>query len=99
MTITLPDELRDELERKARAAGFITVTEYVVSLVTEDERETEEVDETGPPGVSPRNRAELEAMLDAGLASGPAVRMTSEFWEARRRALEASAAKRNGATS
>ncbi len=93
MTITLPDELRDELEHKARAAGFATILDYFLSLVPvgdedEDEDEDEVADSAGPPGLSPKNRAELEAMLDAGMNSGPPIRMTPEFWEERRRVLE-----------
>ena len=33
MTITLPDELKDALERKAREAGFATVAEFVTDLI------------------------------------------------------------------
>ena len=95
MTITLPDELRDELERKARAAGFPTVAEYVVSLVSEDEPPGAETDSSdGPPELSPKTRAELEAMLDAGIASGTPIRATPDFWAKRQRALEARATKR-----
>ncbi len=97
MTITLPDERIDELVRKARAAGFATVLDYFLSLVPEeDEVEDEEVDSAGPPGLSPKNRAELEAMLVAGLNSGPPIRATPEFWEERRKVLEERMAKRKG---
>jgi hypothetical protein len=95
MTITLPDEMRDELERKAKAAGFATVAEYLLSLVPRANGEgaaTE--DAAGPPELCPKNRAELEAMLDAGMVSGPPIRMTPEFWEDMRRcARERLAAK------
>ena len=50
--------------------------------------EDEVADSVGPPGLSPKNRAELEAMLDAGMNSGPPIRDTPEFWEERRRVLE-----------
>ena len=100
MTITLPDELKDELERKARAAGFATILEYFLSLVPEDdESAAEETDSAGPPELTPKNRAELEAMLDAGMNSGPPIRMTPEFWEERRRVQEARAAKRKGGSA
>jgi hypothetical protein len=89
MTITLPDELKDELDRKARAAGFATILEYLLSLVPDDD--------PGPPELTPKNRAELGTMLDAGLASGPPVRATPEFWEERRRVLEERMAKRKDA--
>lgn len=92
MTITLPDELKDELERKARAAGFDTILNYLLSLVPPDEGS----DAVGPPELAPKNRAELEAMLDVGMSSGPPVRATAEFWEERRRVLEERTAKRTG---
>lgn len=95
MTITLPDELKDGLERKARAAGFTTIMEYLTDLAT-DTNTDEGADLDGPPGLSPNTRAELEAMLDAGVASGPPIRMTAEFWEERRRAHEERTAKRKG---
>ncbi len=98
MTITLPDELKDELERKARAAGFTTVLDYFLSLVPEDGA-GEGDDTTGSPGLTPRNRAELEAMLDAGMASGPPIRMTPEFWEERSRVHEDHIAKRKGGSA
>lgn len=79
MTITLPDELREPLERKARAAGCATVAEYLCRLVEED---------IGPPELSPKSTEELETMLDAGMASGPPVRATPEFWEERKRVLK-----------
>lgn len=97
MTITLPDERKDELDRKARAAGFATILEYLLSLVPEDESDVQDdTDLGGPPELTPNNRAELEAMLDAGMNSGPPIRMTPEFWEERRRVQEERAAKRRG---
>lgn len=98
MTITLPDELKDRLEAKAHAAGFATVLDYFLSLVPEETRPDDADDTTGPPGLSPKNRAELEAMLDAGMASGPPIRMTPEFWEERRRVHEECIAKWKGSS-
>lgn len=100
MTITLPDELKDKLERKARGAGFATVLEYLLSLVAEDEPEApDDADLGGPPELTPKNRDELEAMLEAGMNSGPPIRMTPEFWEERRRVQEERAAKRRGGST
>lgn len=90
MTITLPDEMREPLERKARAAGCATVAEYLCRLVEGD---------AGPPEPSPKSAAELEAMLDAGMASGPPVRATPEFWEERKRVLKEQMAKRASTSS
>lgn len=78
MTITLPDELRGVLERKARAAGFATVAEYVCWLVQDPKPEGEEVT---PEGLGFANGAEMEAKLLASLNSGPPVRVTPAFWD------------------
>jgi len=94
MTITLPDELKDELERKAHAAGFATILEYFLSLVPEDETPVDVPDP--PPGAryAVQTREELEAKLLEGVSSGPPVRATPEFWEERRKTLEERMAKR-----
>lgn len=97
MTITLPDELKDGLERNAHAAGFATILEYLTSLATDAESDAE-TDLGGPPELTPKNRAELEAMLEAGMNSGPPIRMTPGFWEERRRVLEERMKKRQGQT-
>jgi hypothetical protein len=97
MTINIPDELRDEIERKARTAGFDDVGLYVAALVIEDEPiPPDELDLPGPPEIAPRNREELERMLEEGLNSGPPIRVTPEFWEERRRVLEERMARRRG---
>ena len=101
MTITLPDEWVSDLERKARAAGFATILDYFLSLVPEDDGPDPEdgADSGGPPELTPKNRAELEAMLEAGMNSGPPIRVTEEFWEERRRVQEERAAKRRGGST
>ena len=97
MTITLPDEMRGELERKAKAAGFASVVEYLAWLV--------KTDDTGDDNLSPEdlgfaNQTELETKLLASLASGPPVLATPEFWEERRRrAAERAATRRDASDS
>ncbi len=73
MTITLPDEMRDSLEARAKAEGYESVDELVEdSLLAEDAfggiRE---------PAVQKR----LAELIEEGLASGPSVPVTPEFWE------------------
>lgn len=81
MTITLPDELRETLERDAAAGGFGSVDEYVASLVTD----SLEPIPAGEPAF--RTRDELQKLLDAGMASGVAGTMDADFWAERRRVL------------
>ena len=88
MTITLPDEMREELERKARAAGFPTVDEYVVWLAKSDNLEEPAL---APEDLGFRNQEELEAKLLSSLASGPPVLATPEFWAQLRKDVAARA--------
>ncbi|HSQ54205.1 MAG TPA: hypothetical protein VLM40_00555 [Gemmata sp.] len=86
MTITLPEELRDVVERNAKAAGFATVAEYLSWLV--------QTDEAGDAVLSPEDfgfasTTEMEAALLASLNSGPTVEATPEFWaELRKRVAD-----------
>ncbi len=77
MTITLPDELRDELVLGAKAGGFATVDEYVCWLVQQPDGADAE---PTPQDLGFADEAELEAKLLASLASPP-IRVTPEFWE------------------
>jgi Arc/MetJ-type ribon-helix-helix transcriptional regulator len=81
MTITLPDELREPLERDAAAGGFGSVDEYVASLVARS------VDPFADREPAFRTRDELQKLLDAGVASGPPVPGDAAFWAERRRVL------------
>lgn len=95
MTITLPDEWRARLEKRARMWGYPTVEELLLSLVEDAEREEEYLaNMPGPPELTPRNREELERMIEEGTNSGPPIRVTPEFWEERRRVLAERMAKR-----
>jgi hypothetical protein len=88
MTITLPDELKDDLERKARAAGFATIAEYVCWLV---QQEAAADTETTPEDLGFANVGELEAKLESALNSGPPIRVTPEFWDKLRKEVAARA--------
>lgn len=95
MTITLPDEWRERLENRAKRAGAASVEEYLLDLVEDAEREEEFLASLpGPPELTPRNREELERMLEEGMNSGPPIRVTPEFWEERRRVLAERMARR-----
>jgi hypothetical protein len=90
MTITLPDELKDELERKTRAAGFATVAEYVCWLV---QHEAAADTKATPEDLGFANEAELEAKLEASLNSGPPINVTPEFWDELRKDVAARASR------
>lgn len=92
MTITLPDELKDELERKTRAAGFATIPEYLLSLVSEDESPV--TVPNPPPGAryAIQTREELESKLLEGLNREGDVTASPDFWARRRQAMESRAA-------
>jgi hypothetical protein len=95
MTITLPDAIRDELERKARAAGFESVDQYVVCLILEaDEAEGEGLsDMPVPEELVIKSREDLEAKLLASLDSGPPIKVDEAFWADLRRRVDERAKK------
>ena len=103
MNITLPEEMRELLEDRARQAGLGSVTEYVMrAALGADPDEVRQTDVEiwlreclagghDPASVPPEQLAErwreIEAELIAGLKSGPAVEATPAFWAERRRVL------------
>ena len=95
MTITLPDELRDDLTRRAKDSGFDSVDSYILSLVLAAEPDAEDL--TGmpvPAELTFRTAEELHQKLLEGVNSGPGTRVTPEFWEALRRRGREAAARR-----
>ncbi|MBX9628411.1 MAG: hypothetical protein K2X82_31720 [Gemmataceae bacterium] len=80
MTITLPDSLKADLERRARRSGFGTADEYVAWLVEEDAEPAEYTAED----LGFANEQELEAKLLASLASPP-ITVDETFWADLRR--------------
>ena len=88
MTITLPDEMREELERKAKAGGFSSVDEYVADQLSSDEPPTNIP--SPPPGsrYTVQSRSELETKLVEGMNREGDVVAGPDFWDDRRRAAE-----------
>ncbi|QDU87062.1 hypothetical protein Pla175_04170 [Pirellulimonas nuda] len=80
MQITLPDETALVVQRKAAAAGFAgRVDAYVAHLIAIDENE-----DYGAPAeasVAGKNRDVVEALVTAGVESGPATPMTDADWK------------------
>ncbi len=73
MTITLPVEMRESLEARAKAAGYENVDEYVEDRLVDDQIFADFHD--------PALQLRLKELVDVGLASGPSVPVTPEFWD------------------
>jgi Arc/MetJ-type ribon-helix-helix transcriptional regulator len=80
MTITLPEHLHAWAKRQAAETGFASADEYVADLVRR-ERDRLVFGQA-------QTMQQLEALLLAGLNSGPAIEVTPDFWDERRRVLE-----------
>ena len=80
MQFNLPDDAAPLIHQKAAAAGFPNQVEaYVAHLIASDE-----VEDYGAPAdlsVAGKSREEIEAMITAGIESGPATSMTPEDWQ------------------
>lgn len=90
MTITLPDEMKDHLDRRAKDSGYDTIDQYVIGLLIQDRGEDAE-DLTGMPVPAElviKDRADFEAKILEGVNSGPGVRVTPEFWDNLRRRVQ-----------
>jgi hypothetical protein len=101
MTITLPDEWRGRLEALAKSRGFVTVDECLLDLLQDLACEAEafpKSSEVIDSQLTPRNRAELEAMLDEGMKSGCIVEADEAFWAERRRVLLEKFSRKTGTT-
>jgi hypothetical protein len=76
MQINLPDEDAALVREKAAAAGFgEQIDAYVAHLIKSD-------DDGAPSDLSidGKSREEIDAMIDAGFASGPSTPMTGDDW-------------------
>jgi len=66
VTISLPEALKEFVERQIKAQDFGNVSEYFRTLLREARAKEED--------------AKLEALLLEGLASGEGVPLTKDFW-------------------
>jgi len=69
LTITLPGPLQELLARKLADSGYASVSEYVQALLEAKRLEELEAWEG------------LRQKVEEGLASGPAIPATDEFWQ------------------
>ncbi|HVZ83867.1 MAG TPA: type II toxin-antitoxin system ParD family antitoxin [Terracidiphilus sp.] len=76
LTISLPDSLREFIDREVEAKGYGNVSEYVRGLLREAQARDAD--------------ARLETLLLEGLAQGDAERLSAAFWtELRAEAVKA----------
>lgn len=83
-TITLPELLQRYLERKVADSGYGSESEYMQALLEAERREEEELEAWEG----------LRQKVEEGLASGPPIPATDEFWRELRAEL---AERRSGA--
>jgi antitoxin ParD1/3/4 len=66
VTISLPESLKDFIDRQLATKGYGNVSEYFRSLLRDAQKEEED--------------ARLERLLVEGLAGGADISLTPEFW-------------------
>jgi antitoxin ParD1/3/4 len=85
LNISLPRSLKDYVENQVRDSGYSTPSEYVRSLLREDQKR--------------RAQEKIEALLLEGIESGKPIEITPEYWETKRSQLvERHNRKRTGLT-
>lgn len=94
MTITLPDELRAELEQGAKAEGLGSPDQYVHIMYQRAKYHGSVLDDLAdlPADQLAEVKRRLAELVQEGLNSGPAEPVTDEFWESLRRVAEGKAA-------
>jgi antitoxin ParD1/3/4 len=81
LTISLPDTLKDFIEREVHAKGYGNISEYVRGLLREAQRKEED--------------ERLEALLLEGLTTGGEAPLNREFWrELKKEAAQIAARKK-----
>lgn len=76
MNISLPDPMKNWVEDQARTGRYANSSDYVRDLIRRDRARLEAI-------------AELQAAVDAGLASGPAKPLDREAFKSRMRTQHA----------
>lgn len=83
-TVPVPHELDRRVKQRIQTGGFSTIAEYLRGLMRAD---VERIDRR------------LEALLLEGLDSGEGITITPEYWETRRRELNARLTKAKKSTT
>jgi antitoxin ParD1/3/4 len=79
MTISLPDDLKDFVERRIKAGSFASASEFIRQLLREDQKRAE--------------RERLDQMLLDGMNSGKPIRANDAYWDDLRSRVERRAAE------
>lgn len=82
INLKLPDEWQPFIEAAAAAGGHATAADYVHMLVLQARLD--------------KGRAQVEALIEEGINSGPAVDWTEEDWDEIWQKIEESQAQKNG---
>ena len=83
MIIAIPEEIREELEQKAKVAGFSSVEKYVAQLVHSDEGPIAVPEPPKEARYMVSTREELEAKLLEGMNTTGDVVAAPDFWDQR----------------
>ena len=83
INLSLPDSSRAFVEAQAARGGYDSAEAYVLSLVREAQKKE-------------AAQERLEALLLAGLNSGPPIEANDEFWEEKLRRFEARPRRETG---
>lgn len=83
LNISLPDPLKQYIEKRTAKGGYSSSSEYVRGLIREDKDR--------------RAKEELENKLLEGLASGPSTEMTRADWDDLRRQIKSGQTQRKRA--
>lgn len=83
LNISLPESLKDYVEKQVAQGGYSTPSEYLRELLRQDQKR--------------RAEEKLEALLLEGLESGPAIEVTAEYLQEKRRQILERHARRNPA--
>jgi antitoxin ParD1/3/4 len=81
LNISLPESVREFIEREVAEGGHGDASEYIYKLLQEEQKK--------------KAREKVEALLLEGLQSGPATPMTAQDWEDIRREVHERHARRN----
>lgn len=85
MNVTLPDSLREFVEKQVSARGYENADAFLADLVLAEAKVLERVSNGEPLPADEHLIPRIEALLDEAEGSGDAVEMTPEEWDDIRR--------------